>query len=298
MRRCGLLNAATLAAFLLSAPSSPATAAEDLRALAATSPWNLRYDEDKCRMVRRFGEGDDQIILMLDQAGVEPFYTLTLVGRPVRQANGRVIRIAFGNEQPTERTFLRGKLKDGTPLIAMHGVTLAPVPPLPAGAPAAELPEVAPIGPEREAAIERITFTGGPDKAFALEVGPMGEVFGAMRTCVADLVKFLEPDPSKTNGPVIAPSAKDNPQKWMTSDDYPEAMLRDNKEGMVLFRLTVDKHGKATSCHIARSSRPQSFDDTVCLALLKRARFKPALDAQGRPVAAYWNSAARFEIPD
>lgn len=278
----------------IAAIHSPASAGDAL-VLEPSSPWNLRYDEDMCRMVRQFGDSDQQVTLMIDQSGVEPYYTLSLIGLPVRRANGSLMEVRFGDEQPTQRSFLKGKLADKTPLVAMHGINLAPVPPLDGEADTGG--EIEPIGPAREAQIQRIAFSRGLNDALTLETGSLGEPLAAMRKCATDLVTYLGigdgPNPNISR----PPSPKTNPGTWAGPNDYPAEMLRRDLEGLVRFRLTVDSQGTPTSCHITRSTRPQVFDDRVCLLLLKRARFKPALDAQGEPVAAYWSSAVRWEIP-
>lgn len=292
-----MLDRVAIAALLLFSADYSRASAADALVLEPSSPWNLRYDEDKCRMVGQFGEGSQQVTLMLDQAGVEPYYTLSLIGHPVRQANGNIMEVRFGDEQPTQRSFLKGKLGDKTPLIAMHGVNLAPVSPIDMKAAQTEF-EIESIGPAREAAIQRIVFSRGLDDPVTLETGSLGDQFAAMRKCATDLVTYLGigdgPNPNISQ----APAPKNNPGTWLGPDDYPAAMLQREMEGRVHFRLTVDSQGSPTSCHITRSTRPQVFDDAVCLALLKRARFKPALDAQGKPVAAYWSSSVRWEIPD
>lgn len=279
---------ALAAATILLNQAAMASAADELPVLNPSSAWNLRYDEDKCRMLRAFGEGEKKVTLVLDQSGPEPYYTLTLIGHRVNQANGKYMRVRFGDEAAMERSFLKGELPDDTPIIAMHGLNLAPASAIAAGLSEAE---VEPIGPAREAAIEHIAFSAGLDDPFTLATGSLGEPLAAMRTCTADLAKYL-------GGVSQVARPKDNPGTWLSSNDYPTAMLNRNEEGTVRFRLTVDGQGKTTSCHITRSTRPQTFDDAVCLALLKRATFEPALDLQGKPVASYWHSSVRFEIPN
>jgi TonB family protein len=65
----------------------------------------------------------------------------------------------------------------------------------------------------------------------------------------------------------------------------------------VHFRLSVDARGKVSDCHIQRSTRPEGFDEAVCEVLMHRARFKPALDAEGKPMASYYINTVRFIIP-
>ena len=168
----------------------------------------------------------------------------------------------------------------------MHGVTLAPVAEKPDG-------EAIAIGPEREAAIESITISRSGSKVVELRTGSMKEPLDAMRTCVADLANYLT---IGEDSGAQSPTPKNSPGTWVTDDDYPTEMIRRNEEGVVAVRLTVDASGRATACHVRDSTRPQTFDDVVCLAILKRAKFKPALDAEGNPRAAYFMQAFAFRI--
>ncbi len=87
------------------------------------------YAEDKCRLIRKFGTGETEVELHIEQYGPGPFYNLALFGKPARKSVGDVMEITFGpDEGPSERSYLGGKIKaDGTPFIIMHGIHLAPV---------------------------------------------------------------------------------------------------------------------------------------------------------------------------
>ncbi len=246
-------------------------------------------------MVRTFGTGEEEVTLLLDQAGIEPYYTVSLIGHRIRPTNAQIMRIQFGDEPQTERSFVRGRFEDRTHLITMHGVNLAPIPPL-SGASGEDI-EPAPIGETREAAIQHIAFRGGLYRQVTLDTGSLDEPLAALRDCAADLVRHLGVGEGGNLKHSKPPTPKTNPATWATPDDYPLAMLRKGQEGVVRFRLTVTSQGKPTSCHITRSTRPQVFDDVVCLVLLKRATFDPALDHDGNPVASYWHSAVRFVAP-
>lgn len=84
---------------------------------------------------------------------------------------------------------------------------------------------------------------------------------------------------------------------WVLPSDYPSGLQRKGAQGLVQFRLTVDVDGKPSACHIQKSTRPAEFDRAVCKAMMRRARFEPATDKDGNPVAYYWRNAVRFEMP-
>ena len=82
----------------------------------------------------------------------------------------------------------------------------------------------------------------------------------------------------------------------MVDEDYPRDLVRTGAQGLVRFRLTVDKEGAPTKCDLASTTKPEGFGSVVCGALLQRARFKPALDAQGEPIKSYFTGVVRFQM--
>ena len=68
-------------------------------------------------------------------------------------------------------------------------------------------------------------------------------------------------------------------------DEYPAEALHNGVEGTVAFRLLVGPDGLVAGCTITRSSGSALLDATTCRLVSKRARFSPARDRKGRPVA-------------
>lgn len=94
-----------------------------------------------------------------------------------------------------------------------------------------------------------------------------------------------------------APEPLTPPAAWMTSDDYPRAALRAEQTGDVLFTLSIDAAGIPTDCQLVGSSGVPILDTTTCALTMARARFKPARDAAGVPMASRWKNMIRWAIP-
>ena len=60
--------------------------------------------------------------------------------------------------------------------------------------------------------------------------------------------------------------------------------------------VAVDAEGNVSDCVVQAAYSDPAFREATCKALLHRARFTPARDAEGRPVAAYWVSSSLFAI--
>jgi protein TonB len=72
-------------------------------------------------------------------------------------------------------------------------------------------------------------------------------------------------------------------------------MLRQGRQGMVEFRLVVDEQGQVANCHVDLDT-PGPFGEATCNAISRRARFKPALDAEGRPMRALYVCSVEFKF--
>ena len=92
-------------------------------------------------------------------------------------------------------------------------------------------------------------------------------------------------------------SPKGNPGSWATTDDYPSRALREEKEGVTRFTVQVSPEGRVTSCSVTGSSGTPELDDAACRAITRRARFNPATNGDGQPVAGTYSNSVRWQIP-
>ena len=69
---------------------------------------------------------------------------------------------------------------------------------------------------------------------------------------------------------------------WTDRWDYPRESLRHNEQGTVEFRVDVNEDGKPDKCEITKSSGFPRLDASTCEQILRRIRFDPVLDEQGK----------------
>ena len=81
----------------------------------------------------------------------------------------------------------------------------------------------------------------------------------------------------------VAVRPKSNPAYWVRAEDLPKI---DQKVALTTFDLTVDRSGQPASCSIVVASGSENLDTAVCKALMKRARFRPSIDANGNTTAS------------
>lgn len=101
------------------------------------------------------------------------------------------------------------------------------------------------------------------------------------------------PAPDGSTGPVPV----GNPGEWVTTGDYPLKALREEKEGMTGFKLTVSPAGWVKNCEIVSSSGVPELDEATCRLVTMRATFKPATDAKGVPGEGIYSNRVRWVVP-
>lgn len=289
---------------LLSIMVSPSVdAAQPPLQLKQTSSWNVDYADDRCRLMRQFGEGEEKVFAIFDRYGPGERFRMIIAGKPVRTSmNNGEATIQFGPTESEQRLgFYKGDLGEYPALVFHSQARVAP----PSAAEQAliekrkddEWIEIAPVDPAREAAIRNLTIGKPLRRTLILETGSMRKPLEALGTCVNNLMTSWGIDVERHRNLTRAAAPLTSPVQWVVSSDYPVKMLSAGQPAIVEFRMAVSADGNPASCHIQSTTRPKEFDKAVCGSLMKRARFSPALDAEGKPLASYYRNTVRFALP-
>jgi TonB family protein len=91
--------------------------------------------------------------------------------------------------------------------------------------------------------------------------------------------------------------AQANLAEYIGATDYPAAALVGGEEGPVGFQLSVTPEGRISDCRVTASSGSVLLDETTCRLMTERARFTPARDAAGNPVADVKTARLRWVLP-
>lgn len=99
--------------------------------------------------------------------------------------------------------------------------------------------------------------------------------------------------------PVIsqAAAAKGNPGSWVSSDDYPPAALREERQGRVTIAFTINEQGRIENCRVTSSSGSPDLDEATCRLVTRRGRYSPAKDTAGNPIRQNASLPFRWVIP-
>lgn len=130
-----------------------------------------------------------------------------------------------------------------------------------------------------------------------MKTGPLDKAFAEMDKCANQLIEEWGLDVAEQNSLQSRPEPKNSPGNWARSSDYPESALASGGQALINFMLLIDSNGTPVKCIVQRGTAAKSFRDRSCELLLRRARFDPAINAEGRPVSSYYLNKIRWIIP-
>lgn len=288
---------------LMALTATPAWAKNEPLTLKPSSQWIVNYGDNSCRMMRQFGEGDQKITALFNRYGPGDSFRLTVAGKATKRIFSEKVRIQFGpNEEAQDLLALEGTFATEPAIIFPAHMKVVKSPEEKEEAEEADDTKWSdapppPIEEARLAAIKEVVIGKTASRQIRLQTGAMAKPFAAFSACVDNLVASWGVDPQKDKALKQRVRPAESPGRWITTNDYPMAMLTRGQPAVVQFRMNVDATGKATDCYIQETTRPKDFDKAVCGSLMKRAHFTPALDAEGNAVPSYWRCTVRFALP-
>ena len=93
-----------------------------------------------------------------------------------------------------------------------------------------------------------------------------------------------------------SPPVLRNRDKVVRPEDYPRPSLAKGEHGIISVLLSVAPDGRAENCEISETSGFVSLDTGTCALLRSRARFAPATDSVGSPVAGHFRMAVAWGL--
>lgn len=178
-----------------------------------------------------------------------------------------------------------------TGVVAARNIPITPPEPIPSPPPVDKT--VAPADTPPLAPVPRLDLNRTPADLEVTTVPLPYEPLPAPR-------ETLGPSPLPSATPLFTPKAAaplGRPGQWVTSDDYPAVALRQEREGVTRFRVTVTAEGLVAGCEIVASSGSPDLDAATCRQISRKARFAAASDNQGARVAGSWTSSVKWVIP-
>ncbi len=306
MKSLSQLAMGLFAAAALGTLSAPAAAQRAPLELAPAGKWVMDYQAEYCSLVRQFGEGDRQFTLVIQRASPRDNLRILLVSKslPASLPN-RSAQMRLSSMTSMARLFAFVGKSGELPSLSLPGLTFDSI-----VSPKGKQQTTAQPEPVEDAtlvdalrwseleqwkSISALSFGRPLKQEVILQTGPMDKPMTALNDCVLDLVARWGVDIDRHRTMRRTASPVTEPSTWLRDADYPSAALSLGLPGIVDFRLMIDPAGKVISCHPQWTTEPQ-FGRLVCALILKRARFEPAVDAAGQPVASFFASSVTFNI--
>lgn len=122
------------------------------------------------------------------------------------------------------------------------------------------------------------------------------KAISALKSCEDGLLKLWGVDPSTLSVLRRRPKAIGHPESYISPGDYPDSAIRANASGEVVVRILIGIDGRARECKAVLSSKNAALDARTCEIMTNRARFEPAVAADGTPTAAPSFTLIRWQL--
>lgn len=290
MRRTLSKPTALLAAALVASPASA-----EVVAIAPSSAWNVDFAENKCRLARLFGEGEDRHLVFFEQYWPGDTFGMTVAGPSFQRYRSRArTDLSFTVAQNPMRTEpFKGTIGEYGAGMVYSSVGLIEQDEDEArDTIVTRLPEL------DIAAAEQVEFVSLRQRGteVRLMTGPLDEAFAVLNSCALDLIGDWGLDIEKHRAATRLP-------RWTNPDavvrkivaNYPRSALNDGEQGIMRMRVLVNEEGGVEDCIIISATTTDRLQSPACKAMLA-ARFEPALDAAGLPMRSYFAESIIYQI--
>jgi TonB family protein len=229
--------------------------------------WTVDYSRTACTLARRVGGEGSPIVAFNAPFGSEP-------GELVVLEAGSALRAGLDGE-------VQVRLDDGP------AITVRARPEERSGRPLLRLGRMPEDFLDRVAGARQLTVTKANQPLIVLPLANARGAIEELTRCNDDLLRSWGID--------VAARRALSRKARARSFDWAAGVMPAASTFLVL-TADISERGRATSCRVVVSSRNERMDRAVCRLVQNEAHFEPALDAQGRPVAAQYVTQIRWVI--
>ncbi len=309
------MKAALLAIVAVAGSSYPAFAqadtpwdVDDAEVYEPQGLWSLSSAGEGCSVRRDFARADQQISLVMQRMHPDSEIQFGLFGNEIARRLG-VLRAGFVPSAELGEFERMAEASIGeTPGLVFSG----PLFPEPSNAENGvegreqQAPSTTdPDNPEQLAsnlagAAERTEYfvaEGAIKRPIALHTYAIGKALQALDGCLTG--KLAEMGVSQE---IIAKTAKParpvDTAQWAEKiqERYQREALRSGFDGRVPVRLVIGPDGSVTHCHVMNQMTAKVLREAACSSLIEHARFEPARDATGSPLAGLYRTTIQYVV--
>lgn len=293
MRKFVLGLAAASAAF--GSVSAPVMAQDNAKVFQPSGPWTADFGDDYCRLMRTFSDGRDTLALSFEKIDTGPTMRLMVLGNAasVYRGSDQLGLDFLPMANPRRLPFARSTSTDGQQLLIFSGVTIDDGSAMAAGGNAPPAGGAMPTAAERDAQelargsqITAVSLSSGMTTPVRMETGALRNAMEVLQTCGYDLLSTWGLDAEKHR--TMSRPAFPPPGPLLANGTIPFGEFSRLAGGSNMVRVMVSAEGAPTACHIHYPTLSASVNTRICAQIMENARFQPALDADGQPMASYW----------
>ncbi|MEO5705857.1 MAG: energy transducer TonB [Alteraurantiacibacter sp.] len=150
---------------------------------------------------------------------------------------------------------------------------------------------------EQAGRVTAVLVEHGFERPVLLRTGSLAAPLRAMNTCLDELMLHwgIDVEAHRHLTRAAQPLDYDRLAREIV-DNYPREMLSQRQQAYIRVRLAVSPEGTTTACNLQNDYNETTFERTVCEAMFEYARFEPALDAAGQPIASYYQINVVFRL--
>jgi TonB family protein len=285
----------TLLALAALSAAIPAHAAPVV--LTPSTQWNVDFADEKCRLIRTFGEGENRHLLTFHQYWPSRDVGLTVAGEAFKRfaSRARTDLRMFETQEPVRREPFTGTVEGFGNAVIYSNVQLdgsnEGTDPEDGSAPPPVLLMDTGFGKQ----VQFLELRQG-GKQVRLETGPMDAAFEVLNQCTLDLLRQWGLDPEQHR------TAQSGP-RWLNRDalvrrimaTYPREALSQGEQGIMRMRLIVAADGSVESCTMLKATNTVRLESPAC-EVMQRAKFEPARDAAGQPFRSFYATGITYQI--
>lgn len=266
---------ATWAAFGMSGAALAQTSSVSAP-LEPSGKWTIEYAENMCVLSRDYGRGADAVTIALRTLPLSSVGEIIVISHKphgiAKEGEGKVAIGTAGVLQPAPYS---------TYPIKARGIQLTTL-----SVPIIQKEDLQEAGMIRAAA-------DGWDYRLALRgVKP---ALAALDACGRDLLRGWGFDPDESSW--IATKARGNIASWLQNDDYPPEAIHEGQHGDSIIGWTIGLDGRASDCRVLQTSRVPSLDQAACRAIVRRAKYEPAIGLDGKPMVSHGTTKVSWKLP-
>jgi hypothetical protein len=241
-----------------------------------TGKWVIDYHDSQCIATRPFGTEEEPLFLAIKPSPTSTVIQLALVekgfNRPGVQSKAT---ISFDSGPPVNARQLEFGIEKKT--IQMVNLTEQ---------------DAAGLGRTRTVVW---AAQGAPMK---LATGPMADVMKVLANCRDNLRNHWNVTDAKKVTLLAQARAQKPLVTLFESEDYPAQAISQEDSGTTSIVLLIDEKGAIQDCMMDGTSGIPTLDAMSCIVVRKRAKFEPAIGADGKPARSSYMQRIRWMMAE